>query len=276
MFTFLIYYIHRLMEMFFYRPPKNMPTFDENFGAHQLKLDDFYLFGQVIYYEGKVVNEIPPDVPIVMFLHGNACDINTCSPNICDLSKLCKYAFVIPEYLGYFVPANQFSTLVDMPFVPNRDAPVTADLIKHLRLHYNYLLSKKQPVFIMGHSLGTGIAMELISSCGPSEFLKGLILVSPYLSIISVVSPWLAKTFPAFDLLKSYENVKNVKCNMMMIVGMKDEVIAPWHARKLYIIKGQGEHQIIEFESAYHNTVICRKNMPIISTELTDFITKNL
>lgn len=95
-----------------------------------------------------------------------------------------------------------------------------------LRLHPNHR------VFLMGISLGSGVACEIAARC--PDWVSGLILVTPYLSVAKVIHPWLS--WFIWDNYSCEEWIS--KCSVripIFIVGGKHDSLTPfWHAERLF------------------------------------------
>lgn len=257
-----------MIEFFLYMPPRNKETFSIK-NVYQVQSWYKYVHAHLICFKGQWVAKIPEKVPIIVFLHGNGCDIESCSDYVKSLSLKCEFAFTIPEYSGYYVlNEQQFKDCMEESYISSER------LLKHMYSYFSFLKNnhKNQPIYIMGHSLGTGIG---ISIAAMDHDIQGLILISPYLSILSVVSTYAANLFPSFDLWKSYENVKQVRCPMISFVGSSDELIPPYHSMELFKMKKEENNTII-LKAACHNSTITSPYLTIISTKLIDFIAKTM
>ncbi|MDI6726674.1 MAG: alpha/beta fold hydrolase [Smithellaceae bacterium] len=174
----------------------------------------------------------------VIVFHGNA---GTAADRIFYVHALAPlgYRVILAEYPGY---GARGGALGEISFV--RDAAET------IRLAFEQDLG---PVFLLGESLGCGVAAALAREC--PEKIAGIILVTPWDSLLSVASakfPFL----PVKPLLKDrYDNSENLQgfSGKIAVVGAeRDEIIPLKHARKLYeslpagkklwIVKGAGHN----------------------------------
>lgn len=93
---------------------------------------------------------------------------------------------------------------------------------------YNYVVNKlgfkEQNIIVMGRSIGTGVALELMQKAQPGA----LVLISPFTSIKS-----LAREFVGFlgQLLakETYDNrlnIQTISCPTFFLHGRKDDVVS--------------------------------------------------
>ena len=82
-------------------------------------------------------------------------------------------------------------------------------------------------IIIHGRSIGTGIALHLAAR----HRIAGLILESPLLTAFRVrtVIP-----IAPFDKLRNNRRIREISCPLLVIHGMNDSIIPPWHGKKLY------------------------------------------
>jgi uncharacterized protein len=125
---------------------------------------------------------------------------------------------------------------------------------------YLYDLFSKNPnidpqrIYVMGRSLGTGVATYLASQ----RQIKGTILISPYESILALAKEQYPVVPVEFLLKHPFESIKyapQVKTPALAFVGLIDEVISPDHSDRL-IEKWGGQIQKITFPFANHNSIM--------------------
>merc|ERR1719502_797322 len=75
----------------------------------------------------------------------------------------------------------------------------------------------------MGRSIGTSVAIELASSVS----CQGLILISPFLSLLDAVSRYVGVLAPFLvgNMFANEEYIKNVKVPTLVIHGMRDRLV---------------------------------------------------
>ena len=123
---------------------------------------------------------------------------------------------------------------------------------------YDYFSEQKtidpNRIYVMGRSLGTGVATYLASQ----RPVKGTILISPYDSILALAEEQHPFVPVSFLLKHRFESVKyapQIKTPALAFVGLIDEVISPEHSDRL-IEKWGGNIQKITFPLANHNSIM--------------------
>jgi len=174
----------------------------------------------------------------VIVFHGNAGTAADRAFYVQALAPL-GYRVILAEYPGY---GARGGVLGEISFV--KDGKETIRLAA---------LQEGGPVFLLGESLGCGVAAALAREY--PEKIAGVILITPWDSLLSVAKakfPFL----PVKPLLKDrYDNSENLQGfpGKIAVVGAeRDEIIPLKHARKLYeslpankkmwIVKGAGHN----------------------------------
>lgn len=179
---------------------------------------------------------------VLLYLHGNAGNIGDNAAHAVRLNRLGPGIFVF-DYRGYGDSHGPF--------------PTEARVDEDAESAWSYLTQQRHvdpsQIVIYGHSLGTGIALELALHHPEAG---GLIMESGYTSVRD-----LAKRSPVFRLFplgllltqrfESIAKVGSLKIQVMFIHGADDTLIPPEMSRQLYaaapspkkllIIEG-GEH----------------------------------
>jgi pimeloyl-ACP methyl ester carboxylesterase len=117
------------------------------------------------------------------------------------------------------------------------------------------LLPTNGPKFVVGESIGTGVACELARQ-HPSE-INGLALLVPYDNLASVAQkqmPFLPAYFLLFDRFNPADCLKNYRGPIKCIIAGSDEIIGAAAGRRLYNGYG-GPKDLQEFPLAGHNDV---------------------
>ena len=84
-----------------------------------------------------------------------------------------------------------------------------------------------QQIIAHGRSLGAGPAAYLAET----ESIGGLILESAFVSAFRAVTRVRLAPFDKFENLKRLEDIH---CPVLIVHGMQDDVVAPWHGQKLF------------------------------------------
>lgn len=222
--------------------------------------------------------------PIILYLHGNAGTRG--GDHRVQLYK-------VLSSLGYHVVTFDYRGWGDSDGSPS-EGGMTSDAL----FIYDWLkdsLGHETPLYIWGHSLGTGVATNLVRRlCDRGSPPDALILESPFTNIreeakshpFSMVYRYL----PGFDWFfldaitannirfASDENVNHISCPVL-ILHAEDDSVVPFHlGKKLYDLASQSKslsgHQVkfVPFPSsrAYKHKFIYRS--PELPNILSDFL----
>jgi fermentation-respiration switch protein FrsA (DUF1100 family) len=176
----------------------------------------------------------PSNVPVsnrklVLYSHGNAEDLMSCTFFLQELSDKLQMDAVTWDYSGYGLnPLDKFERTVD-------------GLNLSLKTVLDHMVTsgyKMSNIILWGYSLGTGPSTSLAGSIcrnnEPTNSLMGLILFGAYSSIIDVVKDHAA---PVADIFSERWNNKvaitTVKCPVLLMHGQSDGLISFKHSMKL-------------------------------------------
>lgn len=196
-----------------------------------------------------------PDSWIVIF-HGNAgsaCD----RTYFIDLLKDFNANLVVFEYPGYGKDVNKPGESIFLK--------QALELVSHIKTKN----SQHLPVYLMGESLGTGVATFVASQTD----IKGLILISSYLSIAKLAQ-YHYSLFPVTFLMKHKFNAhawaEQTKTPVILFHGIDDDII-PIHFARLQVLNFKGEKELIEIPDCGHNDII-DIGEKIIQEKIQDFL----
>ena len=237
---------------FLYFPDTSKPS-EESLKANHLKVWQ----ASATDYRGLIsANDIAKPKGTVIVFHGNAGRATDRVFYIDVLSAL-GYRVILVEYPAYGGRKGIFGEKV---FVP--------DAVETIRLAFEQFGG---PVFLMGESLGCGVAAAAAAKM-PVK-LAGIILVTPWDTLASVAHskfPFLPVRFLLNDTYDSVGNLKAFKGKIAIVGAERDEIIPVSHARRLYdsvasgkrmwVIKGAGHNDWPMFAQA------------ILWKEITDFL----
>ncbi len=195
--------------------------------------------GDVRFYSKEVEDS---DKWVIIF-HGNAG--NACDRTyLFDLLKDTKSNIAILEYPGYGNDSNKPSQSIILEHA--------FKLVRHIR----EMDSRALPIYLLGESLGTGVATFVAST---SE-VSGLILISAYTSISDVAQhhyPWL----PVKYLIKHSFNAtlwaNKTQAPVILFHGINDNIIPIEFARR-QLINFHGQKKLIEISNSGHNDIVDR------------------
>lgn len=202
---------------------------------------------------GWLIKKNMQKLPTVFYFGGNAEEV---SLNIEDFHERINANFVLFNYRGYGLSTGKPSETA-----LKQDAQ---EIFEYFSKEYSL---KKEHIFVMGRSLGSGIAMFLAAN----NAVHKVILISPYCSIAEVAYDH----FPDFlvnlmlsDRWETSKLVERIQSPVLLLAASDDEIIHFRHTRKLYESIGS-EKKLIRIENCGHNTISFRLDY---WKELNDFI----
>lgn len=152
---------------------------------------------------------------------------------------------------GFHVLAVDYRGFADSPGSIHNEDEVLEDAF----VTFNYLknIAPNSPLFIWGHSLGTGVSSLLLNKLSKMEdcsSVYGVVLESPFTSVIETMDhihltmPW--RCMPYFNRIfknslinqklsfNSIENLKNVNVPILILHAEDDKVLSFRMGKKLY------------------------------------------
>ncbi len=235
-----------IIEKFAFQPPFP-PTPIPN-GPKFLKNSD----GEKIAYYSLTSNSSPY---VVLFSHGNACDLGMCLSQIEYLNQSLGVSVFSYDYLGYGFsdnPEDQSSS------IRYRKYPSEEGCYQSIKTVYQYLTKvEKIPsknIILMGQSIGSGPTVDLATKYP----VGGVILISPFKSAAKVVSDsWLLSFF---DIFKNDNKLEYIKAPVFIIHGTDDEVVGIEHSKQLYSqINSKYRYPPLWIRGAGHNDIFGNK-----------------
>jgi pimeloyl-ACP methyl ester carboxylesterase len=193
----------------------------------------------------------------VLITHGNAGCAFQCG----------HYADVIQEA----APLDVF--IVEYPGYENRPGKPSEVSLDRAADEAFVLLSTNQPIYVVGESLGTGVATFLAGK--HSNDVAGVVLLAPYNKLAAVgqahmvilpVALLLRDRFPSEDYLRTYHGP------VAMLVGGRDNVIPEKFGRRLYQAYS-GPKRLWEFPEGNHGTVMMQP--PEVWRQIIEFWESN-
>jgi pimeloyl-ACP methyl ester carboxylesterase len=223
---------------FIYFPPVFTPEQVDQFGKTE-KLERWNTpSGQPIGW--KRLSPTQPSRGQLLITHGNAGCAFQCGHYADVIQQAAPLDVFMLEYPGY----------ADRPGKPSeRTLDKSADEAFES-------LGTNRPVYLVGESLGTGVAAHLAGAY--PDKVAGVVLLAPYNSLVSVAQahmPWfpvgliLLDRFPAADNLRSYHGP------VAVLVSGQDQVIPEKFGRRLYDGYA-GAKRLWEFPEGNHGTVM--------------------
>jgi fermentation-respiration switch protein FrsA (DUF1100 family) len=182
------------------------------------------------------------DLPVLLFLHGNAGNVTDRYESIKELIKIPACVFII-DYRGYG---------------KSEGSPSETGLYGDAQAAWNFLTvglgTSPGQVILYGESLGGAVAIELAARENPG----GLIVQSSFTSMPDMVSR-IAPGFPRFLLhtrMNSLDRIKNTRCPKLFVHGTNDELVplemgrhlyaASAEPREFYAVQGGGHNDVFD------------------------------
>jgi uncharacterized protein len=191
-------------------------------------------------YQGVAAfNEIAKPKGTVIVFHGNAGKAADRIFYIEALSAL-GYRVILAEYPAY---RGRKGALGEKVFV--------ADGAETVRLAFEQF---GEPVFLLGESLGCGVAAAVVARTQVK--ISGIILITPWDTLASVAQSkfsFLPVRLLLTDKYDSISNLKSFKGRIALVGAERDEIIPIKHARRLYDSLPIVEKRMWIVKSAGHN-----------------------
>ncbi|KAK0411407.1 hypothetical protein QR680_005640 [Steinernema hermaphroditum] len=226
--------------------------------------------------------------PIVVYYHGNSFD--RAGAHRCELYN------VLAE-LQFHVLAIDYRGYGD-----STGSPTEGGLVSDAHLIYEYAqrfaAQKNVPVYVWGHSMGTGVATRLVSELSLSENApSGLVLESPFNNLKDVMlnhpfsGPY--RWIPILDTLlveplrsaglvmNTDERIVHISCPILILHAADDHIIPIKLARRLEesARSAQRKVRLVEFdaERRFKHKYICRaEELPQILSTFTSECSQQL
>lgn len=199
---------------------------------------------------------------VLFWLHGNAMNIGEDSFYRMLADRL-GVTIIAPEYHGYCPDTYKVQRPTFKKSISN---------CLSVYMHITRVLNiPESDIIVVGHSLGTGLALKMVSDhfCNPSK----LVLISPFLSLMSVAHYLLAVFLQPFDQLKSYNEIAKVKQPTMIVHGTADTLIKIEHGYELYNrIPEYRRGGMLVLDGGTHNTMFSCNASRFLFEKMNQFI----
>jgi pimeloyl-ACP methyl ester carboxylesterase len=205
----------------------------------------------------KRASAVQPAGGRVLVVHGNAGAAVECGHYADVIQQVAPFDVFIEEYPGY----------ADRPGAPSeRSLEESAD-------EAFQLLATNGPVYLVGESLGTGVACWLVGK--HPDKTAGVVLLAPYNTLTDVAQehmPLLPVHLLLVDRFRSEKYLRNYSGPMAVLVGGADQVVPERFGRRLYDGYA-GPKRLWEFPEGDHGTVM--EQPPEIWKQIFDFLQAN-
>ncbi len=188
-----------------------------------------------------------------LITHGNAGCAFLCGHYADVIQQVAPFDVFMVEYPGY----------ADCPGKPSEHS-----LDKSADEAFESLGTNK-PIYLVGESLGTGVAAHLAGAY--PDKIAGVVLLAPYNSLVSVAQahmPWFPVGLILLDRFPAGKNLRSYHGPVAALVSGRDQVIPEKFGRRLYDDYA-GPKRIWEFPEGNHGTVMVQP--PEIWKQIIDF-----
>lgn len=242
-----------MQNRFLYFPSAERPTEQmlksENMKIWQATADDYH--GLV-----AAVDAPAPNGTLVLF-HGNG---GTALDREFYLKPFMHLGFrvILAEYPKY---GGRPGKVGEKPFV--------AAGLDTVRLAFEQY---KEPVYLVGESLGCGVAAAVAKQT--SVPIAGIILITPWDTLTSVAKslfPFLPVKLVLTDKYDSIGNLKSFKNKISVVGAERDEILPIKHAMNLYKELPEGKKRMWIIKGAGHNDWPMFTDVSLFK-EITDFV----
>ena len=226
-----------------------------------IDIDYVYLNNNKVFKSEFLLLKPKNHYPIcIIYCHGNCGDLGYGLYDCYQIAKYTNCLILCFEYPGY-------GTFKKTKITENKLYTSIQKAYLYAKNNLNY---SEKNIILYGFSLGTGIALDL--ACKSNFPVGGLILQSPYLSIMRIIYN-IKNTF-FFDIFKNCDKVKNIKTKTLFIHGTEDNVIPYIHGRILAkLVPDKFLYQFITINDGGHNNLfIDNKDKEIIFEKIKEFI----
>jgi pimeloyl-ACP methyl ester carboxylesterase len=176
----------------------------------------------------------------VLVVYGNGSCATACAHYADVIQDVAAFDVFIVEYPGY----------ADRPGSPNQKS-----LFRAADEAFQ-LLATNRPIYLVGESLGTGVAAYLAGT--HPDKVAGVVLFAPYNRLANAAQynyPFLPVHLLLVDRFPSEDYLRNYHGPVGVLVAGQDQVVPEKLGRRLYD-KYPGPKQLWEFSLADHGTVM--------------------
>ena len=196
-----------------------------------------------------------PNKPTIIFFHGNAGHYGHRIYNVESYVKA-GFGVILVGYRGY---GGNAGTPSEEGFYKDAHAYISQAIKDGVN---------EENIILYGQSIGTGVAVQMATKF---RNIKALILEAPYTSLPDVAAE-IYSFIPVRTLMKdkfdSLSKIKDVTAPLLIIQGLKDQVIPPAFGQTLYEEAETTKH-IYQLKNHGHNDL----PFDLLSSKVIEFVT---
>ena len=199
---------------------------------------------------------------VILYAHGNGTDIGYIDNFLARLAEEADINIISYDYEGYGLTKPSDGGLSD-------GRPSEIGAIRSTEIVYDYLINHSpmkytaSDIILYGTSIGTGPVVDLATKLADAGIhVRGILLQTPYTSIFGVVSESLEtscyyscnqESNP--NMFRTHEKIGKIMSKIIIVHGLKDEVIAYSNAERLRDACKLGCATLVTIPSATHNNI---------------------
>jgi len=156
---------------------------------------------------------------VMIYSHGNSCDLGTIYRSAMILSNVLKMDVITYDYTGYGIAPHDPS-----------EKNTYADIETVLSFAIGKLKKSLDKVILCGYSLGSAPSVELATRFHSLPFI---VLFCPLASCLNMLTKEKGKQSSKSDMFDNLGKMSKVWCDMLIVHGKDDTVITPSHSQEL-------------------------------------------
>jgi pimeloyl-ACP methyl ester carboxylesterase len=177
-----------------------------------------------------------PGQAALVYFGGNAEDVG---------ASIGLFADRLPAYSLYFVNYRGYGGSSGDP----SEHALVADAVAL----YDRLRTRHEDVFVLGRSLGSGVAVQLANE----RDVKRLALVTPFDSLVNVAAAhfrWIPVRLLMLDRFDSASRAPAISADVLIVIAEADEVV-PRASTDALLSRFQSRPRVVVLEGARHNDI---------------------
>ncbi len=206
---------------------------------------------------------------VVIYSHGNAEDLTSCVAFCNQISSRFRVSVFAYEYIGYphtrnMNPSESLSpSFLSSSVDDEKPSPSESGCYESIQTAYKYVRDSlgydEAHQIWFGQSVGSGPTVDLVARLGAKKInLAGMILLSPFYSGVSTVSPFLSNFV---DIFCNGAKMPKVTCPTLIIHGAVDDVVPVGHSSQLEmvshcrinrcVVPNAGHNNLFQFQATF-------------------------
>lgn len=156
---------------------------------------------------------------VMIYSHGNSCDLGTIYRSAMILSNVLKMDVITYDYTGYGIAPHNPS-----------EKNTYADIETVLAFAVGRLKRSLDKVILCGYSLGSGPTVEMATRFNSLPFI---VLFCPLASCLNMLTKEKGQQTSKHDMFDNLGKMSKVWCDVLLVHGKDDTVIKPSHSQEM-------------------------------------------